>query len=202
MGAAAAASLSFMIMGMVRAWSSPGMPSLLDSKAVPLTESDVSWISKLGHLQLLKVLKMVCVCGNNRLRISHQQAASHRWRLCSAVCWLDLVWLFWVGDGHWCWFPSRTAWDSCWLASPLTVPCFTLGASWMDAWLASAPHRRKFSWVSISCLCSYDRSINWNSLLGFILRCNRLANAHRRECAELSELSLQSFSRWVFWSLM
>lgn len=47
MGAAAAASLSFMIMGMVRAWSSPGMPSLLESKAVELSDSDVSWISKL-----------------------------------------------------------------------------------------------------------------------------------------------------------
>jgi hypothetical protein len=41
------------------------------------------------------------------------------------------------------------------LASPLTVPCFTLGASWMGPWLASAPHRHKFSWVSISCFYSY-----------------------------------------------
>lgn len=53
MGAAASASLSFMIMGMVRAWSSPGMPSLLDSKAVPLTESDVSWISSIPPLASL-----------------------------------------------------------------------------------------------------------------------------------------------------
>ena len=48
MGAAASASLSFMIMGMVRGWSSPGMPSLLESKAVELSDSDVSWISKHG----------------------------------------------------------------------------------------------------------------------------------------------------------
>ena len=32
--------------GMVRGWSSPGMPSLLQSKAIPLSDSDVSWISK------------------------------------------------------------------------------------------------------------------------------------------------------------
>ena len=46
MGAAAAASLSFMMMGMVRGWSSPGMPDLLASKQIELSDSDVSWISK------------------------------------------------------------------------------------------------------------------------------------------------------------
>ena len=65
MGAAAAASLSFMIMGMVRAWSSPGMPSLLESKAVPLTESDISWISKLlGHNTNSQGFWRRCVCNN------------------------------------------------------------------------------------------------------------------------------------------
>lgn len=53
MGAAASASLSFMILGMVRAWSSPGMPSLINSKAIPLTESDVSWISSIPPLASL-----------------------------------------------------------------------------------------------------------------------------------------------------
>ena len=45
MAAAAAASFSFMVMGMVRGWSSPGMPDLLKSKDVALTDDDVSWIS-------------------------------------------------------------------------------------------------------------------------------------------------------------
>lgn len=56
MGAAAAASLSFMIMGMVRAWSSPGMPSLKESKAVELTESDISWISKFIRGKMAKLI--------------------------------------------------------------------------------------------------------------------------------------------------
>jgi facilitated trehalose transporter len=47
MAAACAASLSFMVMGMVRGWSSPGMPSLIQSKEVEMTDEDVSWISKL-----------------------------------------------------------------------------------------------------------------------------------------------------------
>ena len=43
---AACASLSFMCMGNVRGWSSPGMPSLIGSGAVSLSPDDISWISK------------------------------------------------------------------------------------------------------------------------------------------------------------
>ena len=46
MAAACAASFSFMIMGMARAWSSPAMPSLIASGQVEMTDEDRSWIGK------------------------------------------------------------------------------------------------------------------------------------------------------------
>lgn len=45
MGAASAASFAFMIMGCSRAWSSPGMPKLLESGDVNITTNEASWIS-------------------------------------------------------------------------------------------------------------------------------------------------------------
>jgi len=47
---AACASLSFMCMGNVRGWSSPGMPSLIGSGAVSLSPDDISWISSVPPL--------------------------------------------------------------------------------------------------------------------------------------------------------
>ena len=68
MGAAAAASLSFMIMGMVRAWSSPGMHSL----CVSYTEKWCDHITIRKYLVYLsRYAVTVRVQGSSSYRVGH-----------------------------------------------------------------------------------------------------------------------------------